>query len=87
MYRRKADYRRQKIEAKQQAREEKRQDRREEKQKQRSERRDAKQSRKNTKKHKNMRVTEDCQSPSMKCFEHSNDHWKTAPLWNCKCLF
>ena len=26
--------------------------------------------------------TRECQSKDMKCFEHSNDHWRTAPLWD-----
>ena len=28
--------------------------------------------------------TRDCNSGKMKCFTHDNDHWKTAPLWECR---
>jgi len=28
--------------------------------------------------------TRDCNSKNMKCFTHSNEHWKSAPFWECK---
>lgn len=30
--------------------------------------------------------SKDCNSPSMKCFDHDNDHWKTPPLWNSESI-
>jgi chorismate mutase len=28
--------------------------------------------------------TRDCNSKNMKCFTHSNSHWKNAPFWDCE---
>ncbi|XP_044020586.1 extracellular sulfatase SULF-1 homolog isoform X2 [Aphidius gifuensis] len=39
---------------------------------------------------KKSKIDQKCLSEKMNCFEHDNDHWKTAPLWNngpfCFCM-
>ncbi|KAF7408665.1 hypothetical protein HZH66_003202 [Vespula vulgaris] len=39
---------------------------------------------------KKAKLEKDCLTEKMNCFEHDNDHWRTAPLWNagpfCFCM-
>lgn len=39
---------------------------------------------------KKSKIDKSCIAEKMNCFEHDNDHWKTAPLWNhgpfCFCM-
>lgn len=30
---------------------------------------------------KKAKMEKECLSEKMNCFNHDNDHWKTAPLW------
>lgn len=39
---------------------------------------------------KKAKLEKECLTEKMNCFEHDNDHWRTAPLWNagpfCFCM-
>ena len=39
---------------------------------------------------KKAKLEQDCYAKRMNCFEHDNDHWRTAPLWGlgpfCFCM-
>lgn len=39
---------------------------------------------------KKAKLEKECLTERMNCFEHDNDHWRTAPLWNagpfCFCM-